>query len=502
MNKKISIGAIISYFTIGINIVSGIFYTPWMIHTIGDSEYAIYTLAMSIITIFMMDFGLSSATSRFVSRYYAVHDEDAANNFLGITLKLYIFIDIVMFFVLFVLFFCIEIIYVQFSPSEISILKNVYVIVAFYSILSFPLLNFNGILMAREMFVSVKMCGLLSKVFTVGFVVIALLLGGDVYALVLINAGVQIVFSIVKLILVKRAGVRFNLRYKDYALQKEIFAFSIWITVVQLMQRFIFSLAPTFLAMFVAPIEIVYFSLATTIEGYVFTIGDAINGMFMPKIAQLDVTDNADDNILNLMVKVGRFQIFTIGMIIVVFCLVGSDFVTLWMGNGYEKVAMCGIFILIPSLLDIPQQIGKTTILVRDKVKQQANIYICMVIIYIPLVLILTPRLGVIGTSIAVLIAYMVRSILLSVLYHRELGLDMVCFYKKVYAKWTIVLGTTLLIGCVIVNQIGSISFEGFILKCILCMVIYLIVSWLIFFSESEKQLVYSILKRLNKKKA
>ena len=54
--KQIKIGAILSYVAIFINILSALIYTPWMLSHIGDSDYGLFTLAHSVITLFLLDF--------------------------------------------------------------------------------------------------------------------------------------------------------------------------------------------------------------------------------------------------------------------------------------------------------------------------------------------------------------------------------------------------------------------------------------------------------------
>ena len=49
-NKQIKLGIIISYLSIGINIISGLVYTPWMISSIGKENYGLYTLAYSVVS--------------------------------------------------------------------------------------------------------------------------------------------------------------------------------------------------------------------------------------------------------------------------------------------------------------------------------------------------------------------------------------------------------------------------------------------------------------------
>ena len=64
-SKQIKEGAFLSYFSIGVNILSGLLYTPWMVNQIGQSNYGLYTLAHSLISLLLVDFGLSSATARY-----------------------------------------------------------------------------------------------------------------------------------------------------------------------------------------------------------------------------------------------------------------------------------------------------------------------------------------------------------------------------------------------------------------------------------------------------
>ena len=107
-STQIRFGAILSYFAIAFNIVSGLLYTPWMVETIGKSQYGLYTLANSLITMFLVDFGLSSATGRYLSKYNAEGNRDAAERFLGAVYKLYLLIDTVIFCALVVIFFMLD----------------------------------------------------------------------------------------------------------------------------------------------------------------------------------------------------------------------------------------------------------------------------------------------------------------------------------------------------------------------------------------------------------
>ena len=135
---QIKMGALVSYFALGFNIITGLVYTPWMVQKIGQSQYGLYTLSTSLISIFMLDFGLGSAVSRFISKYRAEGNQQAANDIIGIIYKLYIAIDMVIFAVLTVVYFFVGVIYKSLTPSELETFKTLYLLVAGFNLISFP----------------------------------------------------------------------------------------------------------------------------------------------------------------------------------------------------------------------------------------------------------------------------------------------------------------------------------------------------------------------------
>ena len=136
--SQIKLGAIISYIALILNIGLGLVYTPWMKDVIGIDNHGLYTLATSLISIFMLDFGLGSAVSRFVSKYRAEGNQEKVNNIIGIIYKLYFAIDIIIVAVLAVIYFLIGVIYRGLSADQIEQFKILYLIVAGFNIISFP----------------------------------------------------------------------------------------------------------------------------------------------------------------------------------------------------------------------------------------------------------------------------------------------------------------------------------------------------------------------------
>lgn len=496
-NKQLTFGATLSYGAIVFNIVSGLLYTPWMIKTIGDDQYALYTLAMSIINIFLLDFGIGSAVTKFLSNYYAKNQQEEANRFMGIVYKVFFIISALIALALTVFYFLIDAIYVKLTPQEIVTFKHLFIIVAVYSISTFPFTTFNGTLMANERFIELKACNFAQKIVSVILIVIFLLLDQGIYALVLIHAITNVLSLGIKYLFIrKKTTQRANIRSWNTSIAKNLFGYSLWITVISLSQRCIFNIMPTIIAATVGSVEVTLFSLAATLEGYVYTFADAINGMFMPEISRILTKENADQRLTSLMSKVGKFHIYTLGLIFVGFICIGKDFILQWMGNGYDSVYLCTILLLVPSMIQVPQQVANTALLAKDVVKEQAIVYLLMAVVNITLSFALLPILGIYGAAVAICIAYLIRTIGLNILYHKKLPIKLGQYFKDSYPKWLIVALLTIGLGFGFARIITLNGWNGIIIKavCIILVYIFLLIS--ICLDKKEKQYLYSKIKK------
>ncbi len=442
MNKssnQIKFGALMSYFTIAFNMVAGLIYTPWMIKQIGQGNYGLYILATSFITLFVMDFGMGVAVTRFVSKFNAEGDQGKVNNFLGVVYKLYLAIDAVILAVLIVVGFFITGIYDNLTVSELETFKVLYVIVGLFTVISFPFTNLNGILTAYEKFVWMKVADLFHKAFIIIAMVIALSLGYGVYALVLVNAISGLLTIAIKLFIIKKkTNVKVNFKYKDKHLLKEIFGFSIWTTVASLALRLIFNITPSIIAAVsvTGSIGVALFGLGQTIEGYVYAFATAINGMFMPRISKMVYENKKETELMPLMIKIGRIQCLMIGLVVTGFIAVGHSFIVdVWNRPEFSESYLCCIFLIIPSFFFQPMQIASTTLVVENKVKLQAIVFVIMGVINVALSLILSRFFGALGASISIFVSYMVRTILMAIIYHKVLKFNIPLFIKETFVK-------------------------------------------------------------------
>lgn len=500
-SRQIKMGALLSYFSIGINILAGLLYTPWMINVIGRNQYGLYTLSNSLITLFLIDFGLSSATARYISKYRAEKKQEKINNFLGAIYKLYLLVDFIIFLSLVILFFFLDKIYINLTTSELEIFKIVYAISSIFSILNFPFITLNGILTAYEKFIQLKLSDVIYRSLVVGLTIIALLCGMGIYALVTVNAVAGFIITCYKIYIIrKNTTININFNYYDKLLYKSIFNFSIWITISMLAQRLIFNIIPSILGIMSNTASIAVFGIVTTIEGYTYIITNAINGMFMPKISKIYNEKNSQNNLEELMLKIGRFQYALNGLIIVGFIIIGKKFIEIWVGREYLEAYIGVLLVIIPGLFFNSLQIANTAMIVQNKVKIQAYITVATGVINVSLSPIFIYKYGIKGACFSIFIAYMLRAILCNIVYSKVLKINMMYFIRKCYVEMLPVIIITVIMGKIIDSFFYTQNWLNLIIEGLIIVILYLILSFGITLSVKEKKDILLFLKSKFKK--
>lgn len=497
-NKQIKLGAVVSYLAIFFNILTGLLFTPWMIGKIGQADYSLYTLSNSIISLFLVDFGLSAATARFVALYRTKNEVSKINDFLGIVYKIYLAVDALIVTIFTLVFFNLSNIYTTLSADEIIKLKVVFFISAGYSVISFPFITLNGILTAYERFIELKFFDLNYRLLVVGLNVILLSNGHGLFSIVAVNAIVGLLLILAKLVVIKRKTmVQVNMRYWEKTMFSNIAGFSLWSTINSLALRLIFNIIPSILGMCASSADIAVFGIVTTIEGYSYTITNAINGMFLSRITSLYNSEESEKHITSLMIKVGRFQFFLCALIFVGFVCVGEKFILLWVGSDFLDAYMGIIFVLFPSLFFNAMQIGINAMMVQNKVRYQAYIAIITGAINVVLCYSIASRLGVIGACAAVCISCMLRVVLYLSTFRRSIHLDVKRFIYGCYLKMSAPIIISLLAGRLLKGFFVECTWMSLIMNSVVVVFIYLLSSLVLSLTSDEKKYLITKLRRI-----
>lgn len=500
VDRQLKIGAIISYIIIAFNIITGVWYSPWLLKMIGDSDYGMYTVATSLISVFLLDFGVRSSVSRYVSKYRAENRQDQIDSFLGLICKVFFTIDLVICIILIVVYKNLAKIYVEFSAEELSKFKIIYLIVAIYSIIQFPFTNLDGILYSYERFIVIKFSELMQKVICMGIMIAVLLNGGGLFELVIVNSCTALGISFIKLFYLKKTtSIHVRLHGIGRGFIKEILLFSLWTTLISIMQRLFYNVMPSVIAMKLGSGAVPFFSFSSLLEGYVYTIGNAIGGFFISRLSRFNAESNRDE-ISKLMCNVGKFQLAIIGLIVTGFVCLGDVFVKeIWLGEEYFLVYYGAIILMVLHIMTMPEQVADVLIIVQNKVRYKAYIMILGGMVNILLAFLLIDLVGVIGACISIFISNIVIYILTNIFYIKKMQIDIISFWKKVYWPILPVQIVVMLVGRWGMKYININGYFGFLIKGFAFVLFYLL-SLFIVLNKEDRNFFTNILKRKNKR--
>ena len=88
--NQLKVGAMLSYATQGIHILTGLLYTPVMLKLVGQSEYGLYQLVTSVVSyLSLLSLGFNAAYMRFYSRYKVEKNEQGLARINGMFLSFF-----------------------------------------------------------------------------------------------------------------------------------------------------------------------------------------------------------------------------------------------------------------------------------------------------------------------------------------------------------------------------------------------------------------------------
>lgn len=496
VEQQIKYGGIISYLLIGLNVILGLVYTPWILHEIGNSHYGLYTLAVSLISLFLMDFGMSAAITRFVSVYRAKDDTKKIGQFLSVVIKLYFLIMVMMAIVLIIVYFNINKIYSNLTIEELRLFRTVFILTAVCVVICFPVNVCNGILNAYEEYIQLKIVEMFNRLGTVVVTIVVLSYHGGLISLILVNECFNLCAFLLKIVIIKKnIPISLDLKYFNTKEMKEAFSFSMWTTVISVSQSMIFNIMPTILAMTLNTFAITLYGFANVIEGYVSTITGAINGMFLPQIARITFEEKDASNVLPLMIKVGRINQSIVMLIMIGIISLGREFIFLWVGEEYDDLYPCILLLAFPYLISASEQIASSSITALNKVKYSAIINMITGVFNLVVAYFVSKKMGVIGVCLVISLTFILRVIAENVIYKKILNIDLGSFFYECHVK---LLPASVL--SLVLSTIGIKIFDwqngwlAFLLKVIYIVAIYFVCMWICGWNKFEKSLLRNFL--------
>ena len=152
--SKTTSGIVLSYLLIIVDILVGLFFVPYLIKALGDTEYGVYKLMASTASyLSVLDFGIGGTLTRYIVKYKTEKDKKGEENFSAMGLIIYGFLSVLV--VVIAIFVMLIIPYVYSSSIKGQAVKDaqiIFLIICATTAISLFNHGYNGVITAYERF--------------------------------------------------------------------------------------------------------------------------------------------------------------------------------------------------------------------------------------------------------------------------------------------------------------------------------------------------------------
>lgn len=433
--NQLKIGAILSYVGLGLSNIIALAYTPFMLRMLGQSEYGLYSLVASVVAYLnVLDFGFGSAIVRYTAKFRAEDKIKEQYSMFGMFFLLYSAIGLFALVLGLGLYFNVDSLFSEsMTATELSKARLMILLLVLNLAITFPLSVFSSIITAYENFVFQRIVNLIRIVLNPLVMVCLLLFGYKAIAMVVVTSVFNILSLAVDFIYCKRK-LKINIHFDnfDWGLLKEIGAFSFFIFMKLILDKFYWSTGQFVIGVYSGAVAVAIYAIAMQMRNYYLAFSGGITNVFLPKVTMMVANNSDPRTVSDLFIKVGRIQCFIVSLVICGFILFGKPFIIFWAGNDYAESYLISLVIMIPFSIPLLQTMGHVIIQAMNKQKFQFYVYILIAIITLCLSIPLTKYYSGLGAAIAVSAGIIVGEIFaMNWFYYKKLEIDILSFWRE-----------------------------------------------------------------------
>lgn len=501
MNRKT--GVILSYVMMIFEVLSTLLLTPFIIRTLGQAEYGVYKLSASVVAyLLLLDLGVGNAITRYIAKFRASGEKEKSQKFLGVATIFYSVIAIVAIIA--------GIIFIGVFPKafakgltadEIRLGQKLLFITMINAAVTLGTAAYNNVIIAYEQFAVSKGASIAQIIIRMAFTVVALKCGLGSVGIVTVNL-IMTVLGRGFFVLYVLFRIKLLPKFKgfDAGFIKEIVVYSSMILLQMIATQLNATVDQVLIGSLVASSSTILavYSVGTQVTQYYQSIGTAFTGVLMPGIVNM-VEHGADAKALaDEMIRIGRIIFIVLGLILGGFLVCGQQFITLWAGKENNDAYLVALILMIAHMFILTESVGTQILWAMNQHKEQAILKIVIVLLNMLLTIALIKWQPLIGATIGTFISLILGDVVvMNVIFCKKLKINLWYYYKG--------LARGILPSVIIATAVGLVvrcfwengGWFGLASKAVIICFVYALCMLLFGMNRYEKNLTFSILKKL-----
>lgn len=502
MSRKIS-GVIFSYLLIIVDIAVAILFVPYLLSSLGKDEYGLYKLMFSTASyLSVLDFGLGGTITRYVIKYKTEGDKKAEENFVAMGLVIYGILAAVVLLIAIAVSRFLPVMYQNsIMPSKMSSAQFVFILLCSRTAVTLFNHAYHGLFSAYERFSYSKAVSICSILLRVLLLTIGLKFWKKAIFVALVDFFLSLLFLFIN-VFYARYGVkcRIKLHKWDGKVAREAMVFTSAILLQSIINQFNTNVDSVVLGIYTTTAVIAMYSLVMQLYNMYSGLSTAVSSVFLPSISAAVFSGCSNDEITKKVIRPSRIQLVILLLVISGFILFGRQFISLWVGDGYEEVYLLTCILMLASVLNLSQNSITSVLKAKNKLHGKTLILGISTVFNFVVTVLLVPRIGalgaVVGTATSMLIGY---GLGLNLYYQYYIGINMKLYYKETYRGILLVTLVSVGFGLLVNYYIYSGGWLTFMIKGVVYTAVYLVLMFLFGLNDEEKMIAKRMMNKLKK---
>ena len=336
--------------SLGLTVVVNIAILPFIVHHLGERSYGIWVMVGSLLGYYgLLDLGLSSAVSRFVSRALGREDRDDADRFIATGAYLFGACGLAVFAVTLAAAFAVP--WFVEDAEEARLFARVVAVMGFALALSFPARCFIGVLNAHLRYDLVSLNEMVFILLRTGGIVWSLATGGGLLALAAITAAADVAHNALLVYQAARVHGSFPIARArvDRARARTLLGFGVYTFAAQIADLLRLQTYPILISTFLGLGSVAVYAISMRLAVMIPSVGIAVMSTLAPVFSRQEgrgaLADMRRDYFLTFKLS-SYLAVFVVGTT----AILAPDFITVWMGSEFSEAAGL-LLILLPGMM-------------------------------------------------------------------------------------------------------------------------------------------------------
>ena len=504
-NRQIKSGIALSYVYVFVNIVSGIFFTPYLIRSLGKSQYGLYEIIVSLTSnLSLLNLGMGDSVVKYVAKFRATGDKEKQGEVIGAIIKMLSIASLIGGVICFLLYMNFDNIYAtSLTAKERAQGRIMFVIAALNLMVSLPGGTFGNVMGAYEKFGLTRTLGIGKTLFRMLLIIIFVLFAPKAMTILIIDTVLNILFIVAEFVLV-RCWLRVPIVWKadDRQFYKEIFSFSAYVIFFMIAREVQFQTDKTIIGLRMSTVWVTIYAAGSKISATFNQLGQVLSGMYLPRAMSIRndyIGNELEEKYRKYIISMGRILLPITSAVLIGFIGLGKTFMTLWIGDGYELAYVSASIMMIALFLPIIEDSGLAILKAEGKQSVIAIAWLISSIANVVLTWLVVPTMGIIGASIMTLItSYFINMVVLNVMLKREIHLKLSKVFKGIF-KGSIpaFVGSVIVFFIFHMLDFKNTTWVSFIIEGAIFTIIFVILIYVFYLSKDQKRKIISRIKRI-----